>query len=279
MKRILCLCGLLAFVLVAGVSCKQDKKNNAPAPQNPDEETGIIDTLRTDTFVEAKTIKLKKDYSVEYGLSVEYVIDDRLDPVVADSMNCAIAQAMFGKRNPQVKALAIAEEGPVREWFEEGIWDGDEDEDEDFYMKNGDWQLSGEFSDTAPEGYTNYNIAGSQYMFGAAHGYYYFTPFVIDLSTGCRLHEWQLFQEGYQETLSALLLKNLEEDENYEEGILLWDEGIQPNDNFTLSKDGITYYFNPYEIAAYAYGLIEVSVPAVDLKTLLSPKYAHLWGE
>lgn len=276
MKKAIYLTGLVALALLAGVSCKQDKKNNAPAPQNPAEEVPVIDTLRTETFVEAKTLSLRKDYSVEYALSVEYVEDDRLDPVVADSMNCAIAQAMFGKRNPQVKALAIAEEANVREWFEDGIWDGDEEEEE-YFMKNGDWQASGEFSHTAPDGYTNYNIAGSQYMFGAAHGYYYFTPFVFDLSTGCRLHEWQIFREGYEEKLSALLLKYLEEDENYEEGILLWDEGIQPNDNFTLSKDGITYYFNPYEIAAYVYGLIEVSVPATDLKPLLNPKYAHLW--
>lgn len=269
MKRILCMSGLVAVALLAGVSCKQDKKN-APAASG-------IDTLKTEAFVEAKTIHLKKDYQVEYSLSVEYVEDERLDPVVADSMNCAIAQAMFGKRDPQVKALAIAEESKVREWFEEGIWEGDEeDEEEESFMKEGDWQVSGEFSHTAPEGYTNYNIAGNQYFFGAAHGYYYFLPIVIDLGTGCRVHEEQLFCPGYQEKLSALLLKYLEEQEDYEEG-MLWDEGIHPNDNFTLSKDGITYYYNPYEIAAYVFGLIAVDVPAADLQPLLADKYAHIW--
>ena len=165
MKKAIYLTGLVALALLAGVSCKQDKKN---APADP---ASGIDTLKTETFVEAKTLELKKDYRVEYGLSVEYVIDERLDPVVADSMNCAIAQAMFGKRNPQVRALAIAEETNVREWFEEGIWEGDEEEEE-YMMKDGDWQASGEFSHTAPKGYTNYHIAGSQYFFGAAHGYY-----------------------------------------------------------------------------------------------------------
>ena len=277
MKRILCLCGLLAFVLVAGVSCKQEKKNNAPSPA---EGTPEIDTLRTETYVEAKTLEMNKRYHVEYGLSVEYVVDERLDPVVRDSMNCAIAQALFGQRNPLVEDLAIAKEADVREWFQDGIWEEDEDVDWEMMMTDGDWQLSGEFSDTAPEGYINYNIAGSQYMFGAAHGYYYFVPIVIDLSTGCRLRQEQLFNEEYfEEGLSQLLFYYLQQDEYYEEDMLLFDEPIKPNNNFTLSKDGITYYFNPYEIAAYAYGLIAISVPAADLKTLLNPEYAHLWGE
>ena len=276
MKRILFLSGLVAVALLAGVSCKQDKKNNAPV--GPAEPAPGIDTLKTESFVEAKTLELRKGYSVAYSLSVEFVDDERLDPVVADSLNCTIAQAMFGSRNPQVKALAIAEEAKVREWFDEGIWDGDDEEEEDeFMMKEGDWQASGEFSNTAPKGYTNYYIAGSQYMFGAAHGYYYFTPFVIDLSTGCRLREGQLFRDGYEEALSALLLEYLEESENYEEGMLLWDEGIQPNDNFSIDENGISYYFNPYEIAAYVYGLIEVDIPAAALKPLLSDKYAHIW--
>ena len=269
MKKAIILTGLAAFVLLAGVSCKQDKKNAPAAPG--------IDTLKTEAFVEAKTIQLKKDYRVEYSLSVEYVEDERLDPVVADSINCAIAQAMFGKRDPQVKALAIAEEAKVREWFEEGIWEGDdEDEEEEAFMKEGEWQVSGEFSHTAPEGYTNYNIAGYQYFFGAAHGYYYFLPIVIDLGTGCRVHDTQLFREDYEDELSALLLKYLEEQEDYEEG-MLWEEGIHPNDNFTLSKEGITYYYNPYEIAAYVFGLIAVDVPAADLKPLLAEEYAHIW--
>ena len=276
MKRFFVLTALAGLALLVGVSCKQDKKGNAPAV--PREETVLVaDSLKIECFTDAKTLQLRKDYSVEYSLSVEYVIDDRLPQVVLDSMNCAIGKAMFGKENPQVKSLAIANEAPVREWFEDGIWDGEEDEEEEMYMKSGDWQLSGEFSHTAPKGYTNYNIAGSQYMFGAAHGYYYFTPIVIDLSTGCRLREGQLFREGYQEELSALLLKYLEEEDDYEEGILLWDEGIQPNDNFTIDEDGISYYFNPYEIAAYAYGLIQVNIPARALKPLLADKYAHIW--
>lgn len=269
MKKAIYLTGLAVFVLLAGVSCKRDKKNAPAAPG--------IDTLKTEAFVEVKTLELKKDYHVEYSLSAEYAEDERLDPVVADSINCAIAQAMFGKRNPQVKALAIAEESKVREWFEEGIWEGDdEDEEEEAFMKEGEWQVSGEFSHTAPEGYTNYNIAGYQYFFGAAHGYYYFLPIVIDLGTGCRVHETQLFRDDYREGLSQLLFDHLQEDENYEEG-MLWDDGIQPNDNFTLSKDGITYYYNPYEIAAYVFGLIAVDVPAAELKPLLADKYAHLW--
>lgn len=281
MKRIIILSGLVAVALLSGVSCKQDGKKTVPPVPAP-----VIDTLRTETFTEVKDIELKRIYHVDYSLSAEYVTDDRLAPVVLDSMNCAIAQALFGVRNPQVKALAIAKEADVREWFEDGIWEdtypeeGEDIDGIDFseLFTDGSWQLSGEFGDEAPEGFLNYNVSGSDYMFGAAHGYYYFAPVVIELRTGCRLREEQLFKEDYREGLAQLLFYYLEQSENYEDGMLLWDEGIYPNNNFLLTADGISYFYNPYEITAYAYGLIQVDIPASALKPLLSDQYATIWN-
>lgn len=43
------------------------------------------------------------------------------------------------------------------------------------------------------------------------------------------------------------------------------------NDNFYVGKDGVTFYFNPYEIAAYAAGPTEFTIPYSDIKLLLKP--------
>lgn len=278
MKRIALLTA--AFVLVCAAACKQEKKS-APAGPAPAEETPVIDTVRTETFAEAKDMEMRGRYHVDYSFSMEYVVDERLDPVVRDSMNCAIAQAMFGRRDPQVEELALANEGEVREWFEDGIWEDDADEEEELelMMTEGYWKLSGDFSHTAPEGFTNYNIAGEEYMFGAAHGYYYFKSIVLDLSTGRRLRQEELFREGFEKNISSLLLHYLAQDEYYVDGMLFDDEPVMPNNNFLLTKDGISFFFNPYEIAAYVFGIIQIDIPAADLKPLLAGKYAHLWDE
>jgi len=44
---------------------------------------------------------------------------------------------------------------------------------------------------------------------------------------------------------------------------------IAPNDNFSISDEGLTYYFNEYEIAAYVVGLTEVTLSYDEIKRLL----------
>ena len=36
---------------------------------------------------------------------------------------------------------------------------------------------------------------------------------------------------------------------------------IEPNDNFLLDNKGLTWIYDPYEIAPYAYGAVSVSLP------------------
>ena len=42
-----------------------------------------------------------------------------------------------------------------------------------------------------------------------------------------------------------------------------------PNGNFSVGKEGITWYFNPYDIAPYALGVIDVTLSWDQLKPLL----------
>ncbi len=41
------------------------------------------------------------------------------------------------------------------------------------------------------------------------------------------------------------------------------------NDNFLIKKNGLLFVFNPYEIAAYVYGAIEVFIPYKEIKDLI----------
>lgn len=56
-----------------------------------------------------------------------------------------------------------------------------------------------------------------------------------------------------------------------EAGFNFEGEKFTLNNNFYADKDGITFYFNPYEIAAYAAGPTEFTLSYSDIKLLIKP--------
>ncbi len=99
-----------------------------------------------------------------------------------------------------------------------------------------------------------------QYAYtGGAHGVTTHFYYNYDLETGQLLTEADFFVEGYAEVLTPLLLENLAVAEDV---LADYDtEKILPNNNFYLSETGITFVYNPYEIAPYAYGETEILIP------------------
>lgn len=102
---------------------------------------------------------------------------------------------------------------------------------------------------------------------GGAHGLTTWTPLVFDSRTGELVNEADFFAPDYAEGVSELLRRHL--DDNPDE-IELFDRGsVTVNGAFEPGKDGVTWYFQPYEIAPYAYGVISVTVPWNELKPYL----------
>lgn len=113
---------------------------------------------------------------------------------------------------------------------------------------------------------------------GGAHGSNFRLFANFCMATGKRLHEQDVFVADYQEALTNLLLKKMV-DQNDEIALIedLQQAGynideIHPNDNFYLSEDGITYVFNPYDIAPYALGETEILLPWDELGELVNLK-------
>ena len=76
--------------------------------------------------------------------------------------------------------------------------------------------------------------------------------------------------------MSNLIGEALTKKENVKSRDALEDMGygslgpIMPIDNFYLSSEGITFYYNIYDIAPFAMGPTEVMVPYSQLKPWLS---------
>lgn len=104
---------------------------------------------------------------------------------------------------------------------------------------------------------------------GGAHGINSMTPVVFDRKTGLTVPEETFFADGYKEPVGALIRAHIPEAlEGDEESIAtLFDpDVIGPNGNYEVAKEGVTWYYQPYEIAPYYLGVISVSIPWKELE-------------
>ena len=113
---------------------------------------------------------------------------------------------------------------------------------------------------------------------GGAHGYNQLLTLNFDKSTGKTVTLDDVLVPGYKVKLNALLQKALMEKADCKDINELHDKGylfsmeMYPSNNFVLAQDGITFIYNPYEIAPYALGRIELTVSNADLEQLRKKK-------
>lgn len=112
---------------------------------------------------------------------------------------------------------------------------------------------------------------------GGAHPNTFFTYINISKETGDTVSLGNLFAPGFEKKLNELVdaayrkMKNLKPGDNLQEKGDLFENRIAFNYNFMVTKDGtITFYYNPYEIAAYVFGPIEVTLTKDEIAPLLS---------
>ena len=123
------------------------------------------------------------------------------------------------------------------------------------------------------DGVTVYT-ADVDYYEGGAHGMNQRIVMNFDNATGRLLTLDDVFVPGYQQQLSERLLQALMEKTESEDLADLKDKGylyatdMFASENFALGDDAITFVYNPYEIAPYAFGLIELEIDNDDLKEL-----------
>ena len=124
-------------------------------------------------------------------------------------------------------------------------------------------------------GIWSYGIDIYEYT-GGAHGNNYLIIRNYDLYTEGLVTEEDLFRPDYFEPLHKLLvaaLINQTEEASTERELKKLGysiEDIVPNDNFSVSAEGITYVYNPYEIAPYAMGRTHIFLPWDTIQNLLS---------
>ncbi len=118
---------------------------------------------------------------------------------------------------------------------------------------------------------------------GGAHGYYGYIGNAFDTKTGKKLELKDVVTDI--STFFDKVLERLKEQYSdiYED---FWDpEGYieelkkEPNISWSLSNEGVTVYFNPYEISSYADGVQFVTVYFDEIPDIFNPKYTETADE
>ncbi|MBU5483581.1 DUF4163 domain-containing protein [Clostridium sp. MSJ-11] len=106
---------------------------------------------------------------------------------------------------------------------------------------------------------------------GGAHGNYTVTPYNIDLTTGKELYLKDIFKNGvdYKKVINTEINKQIKE-KNKENYPIAGFDGIKEDQNFYIEKDRLVIYFQPYEIAPYALGVVKFEIPFSLIKNYIN---------
>ena len=120
-----------------------------------------------------------------------------------------------------------------------------------------------------------YIVAHEEYN-GGAHPNTYINITNFDPVSGNEITLDNIFKEGYEEPLTAILTNQLMKEaqvstieELRDKGILFFDTEMFVSNNFIPEDDSITFLYNRYEIAPYAAGEILLTIDYNTLKEIM----------
>lgn len=143
---------------------------------------------------------------------------------------------------------------------------------EESMSMNNDFILNA--SDVFNDGHI-YSYEVDMYVFtGGAHGLNTLQYTNYNMSDGTVLTENDIFKSDSEEQLTEVLKKGVAAYDTSIHSVaeldsVYWVEAIVPNGNFYLSNQGITYVYNPYDIAPYVYGHTKVELLFEDIQDIL----------
>jgi hypothetical protein len=159
----------------------------------------------------------------------------------------------------------------VKDQADSDLWDGDRFE----YYHNDDVSIQYDENDilVLRENTSEYT--------GGAHGMYGTLLQVLDLANN-KVLKLRDVTTADSVTLEHLLEMAFRKDYHLKKtdslSDLLFDNSLAANDNFYITRKGLGFLYNPYEVASFAAGIIEVFIPFKEMKGLLSPWFVKRMG-
>lgn len=205
------------------------------------------------------------------------------DERMKDSLNTFFLSACFGD-----KYMTMTPEEAMKKYTEKYVTDyrkdlepmykkDEQDKEDDASMEA--WYSYYKGIESHVQLYTKqllvYRIDYNEYT-GGAHGIYMSSFLNMNLQTLSPIRLDDLFVNDYSEALTDLLWNQLMADNKVTSRQELEDMGyvttgnLEPTENFYLGKEGITFYYNVYDIAPYVMGPVTITLPYEMMQHLLS---------
>lgn len=218
------------------------------------------------------------------NLSIDFVFVNNTTTIGAkDSINAYLLSALFGKKYQQLSPQE-AMEGYAKEYvtnyradlepmIQKDI-DNHIDKDQLTAWYSYEQELKGSI-ETYKGMLLSYRTYKNEYS-GGPHGMYTTEFTNLNLSTLQPILLDELFVEEYQETLTELLWYQLALDNGVETRDELEEMGyattgeLAPTENFYINEEGITFYYNVYEIAPYSMGPTQITLSYDMLEYILN---------
>ena len=61
-------------------------------------------------------------------------------------------------------------------------------------------------------------------------------------------------------------LKDMIDENGIREEDIFYVDPIEPSESFSVNDEGLTFYYQPYDVAPYVFGVIEIMIPWEDLR-------------
>ena len=265
---------LLAIILsVSGFffSCHDKMNKNTGALQFDSIQVNETAHLFNDTAKPACNIIINFAYPVKSS-----------DEMLKDSLNAYFISVCFGDKYIGEKPEAVVKQY-AKNYIDEYRHDQEPMYAEDEKNKESDAVVGAWYSyyksiESHVQLYEKdllvYRVDYNEYT-GGAHGIYMATFLNMDLTLMRPLRLDDIFVGDYKDALTDLIWNQLMADNKVTTHEALEDMGyastgdIAPTENFYLSKEGITFYYNVYDITPYSMGPVKVTIPFAMMEHLL----------
>ncbi len=244
------------------------------------------DAYRTAQFTYADYVPLRVCDSLSFAIDQSFVYFKSVEAgrAVRDALNDEIVQLIFGET---FTGVPLKEASSVYVGVQVENYQRDAASEYESLAESGDsdpgafcnWQsiLIGNLGSSYKDRYVTYNFHESLY-FGGAHGSFRVAYRILDLQTGRAVSERDIFAQGYEEPVTEMLVEAIyrkyegtEGGDDYLDSIFFSD--VHPNGNVSISEEGLSWCFNPYEIAPYYLGNIDVTLSWAQLSGYLSNEF------
>jgi hypothetical protein len=226
-------------------------------------------TLKTEVFDKQLKVALADNCpdSLELKVKVEYPVQ-MVEMKALPKIEKLIVSTAFGKDYDSLKVDMAANKfiaDETKEYRDENLemWEKAKSEMGASFLNWYEY-VTGTFGGSHGD-VTSYLITHDMYQ-GGAHGSSEEIGLNFNSKTGEKVDEETFFIDDYKDDLPSLLRAHLREamkdDDAYE---ALFVKDIEPNGNFTVSDNGVTYIYGQYEIGPYYLGIIHVTVPWEEL--------------